>query len=102
MTSAFLTLTKGQGHNSRSKVTDVEVSAFSECFLFLYPFSFFSQGKSFAFGVMIILNFILFVTIAVGQLAIFWTVRKSKIRSSTSNKSSEVTLAYRLATVVLR
>ena len=27
-------MTKGQGHNSRSKVTDVEVSAFSECFLF--------------------------------------------------------------------
>ena len=29
-----LTLTLGQGHNSRSKVTDVEVSAISECFLF--------------------------------------------------------------------
>ena len=25
---------QGQGHNFRSKVTDVEVSAFSECFLF--------------------------------------------------------------------
>ena len=34
MTSAFLTFTKGQGHTTRSKVTDVEVSAFSECFLF--------------------------------------------------------------------
>ena len=33
MTSAFLTLIKGQGHTTRSKVTDVEVSAFSECFL---------------------------------------------------------------------
>ena len=33
MTSAFLTLTKGQGHTTTSKVTDVEVSAFSECFL---------------------------------------------------------------------
>ena len=31
--SLFLTLTYGQGHNSRSKVTDMEVSAFSECFL---------------------------------------------------------------------
>ena len=30
MTSAFLTLTKGEGHTTRSKVTDVEVSAFSE------------------------------------------------------------------------
>ena len=29
-----MTLTYSQGHISRSKVTDVEVSAFSECFLF--------------------------------------------------------------------
>ena len=35
MTSAFLTLMKGQGHTTRSKVTDVEVSAFSECFLLM-------------------------------------------------------------------
>ena len=40
MSSAFLTLTKGQGHTTRSKVTEYEVSAFSECFLF---FSFISR-----------------------------------------------------------
>ena len=40
MTSAFLTLSKGQGHTTRSKVTDVEVSAFSECFMFLCFFVF--------------------------------------------------------------
>ena len=34
-------LTQGQGHNWRSKVTDVEVSAFSECFLFHFFFFFF-------------------------------------------------------------
>ena len=34
MPSAFLTLTKDQCVNSRSKVKDVEVSAFSESFLF--------------------------------------------------------------------
>ena len=38
MSSALLTLTKGQGHTTRSKVTDVEVSTFSECFLFLFFF----------------------------------------------------------------
>ena len=32
MTSAFLTLTKGLGYTTRSKITDVEVSAFYECF----------------------------------------------------------------------
>ena len=35
MTSAFWILTKGQGHTIRSKITDVEMSAFSECFLFV-------------------------------------------------------------------
>ena len=40
MTSAFLTLMKGQGHTTRSKVTVVEVSAFSECFLFFCFFFF--------------------------------------------------------------
>ena len=34
MTSAFLTLTKGRSHTTRSNVKVVEVSAFSECFLF--------------------------------------------------------------------
>ena len=33
MTCAFLTLTEGQGHTLRSKVTDVDVSAFNERFL---------------------------------------------------------------------
>ena len=43
MTSAFLTLTKDQGHTTRSKVTDVEVSAFSKCFLFIIIILFFFQ-----------------------------------------------------------
>ena len=38
MTSAFFTLTKGQGHTTMSNVTDVEVSAFSEWFLFIVIF----------------------------------------------------------------
>ena len=40
MTWAYLTLTLGQGHNSRLKVTDVKVSVFSECFLFVIIFCF--------------------------------------------------------------
>ena len=38
MTEAFLALTKGQGHTTKSNVTDMEVSAFSEWFLF-YSFN---------------------------------------------------------------
>ena len=34
MTKAFLIFTQGKGHNWRSTVTDVEVSGFSEYFLF--------------------------------------------------------------------
>ena len=48
MTASFLTLTKGQDQTSKSKVTDVEVSAFSECFLFLILFfCFFAKGENF-------------------------------------------------------
>ena len=40
MTSAFLTLTKGNDYTTNSKVTDVEVSVFSEYFLFLVKYTF--------------------------------------------------------------
>ena len=40
MTSFFLTLMESQSHTSRSKVTDVEVSTFSGCFLFCFLFVF--------------------------------------------------------------
>ena len=47
MTSAFLTLRKGIGLITRSMVTDVEVSAFSECFFFfIIHFSFISFRNS--------------------------------------------------------
>ena len=39
MTSTFLTFMKGQGQTTRSKVTDVEVFAFSECLLLLMNWS---------------------------------------------------------------
>ena len=45
MTSAFFTLRKGQGHTTRSNVTDVEVSAFTECFLFFHIFFYISKQK---------------------------------------------------------
>ena len=51
---------------------------------------------------MIILNFILFMMIALGQIGIFSAIKLSTIKTSTDKrKSSELILAYRLATVVL-
>ena len=55
----------------------------------------------YAFGVMIILNFVLFLLIAVGQLGIFSAIKISTLKTSTDRKWSEMVLAYRLATVVV-
>ena len=41
MTLAFLSLTYGLGHTSRSKLRNVEVSTFSKCFLFSFLYFFF-------------------------------------------------------------
>ena len=50
---------------------------------------------------MIVLNFVIFVMIALGQLGIFLAIKMSTVKTSTDRKSSEMVLAYRLATVVV-
>ena len=50
---------------------------------------------------MIVLNFILFMLIALGQLRIFTAIKMSVVKTSNDRKSSEMILAYRLATVVV-
>ena len=51
---------------------------------------------------MIIFNFILFLMIALGQIGIFSAIKLSTMKTPTDKrKSSELALAYRLATVVL-
>ena len=48
------------------------------------------------------LNFVLFILIAIGQAAIYVTVKGSSMKRANGGKqSSELTLAYRLATVVI-
>ena len=58
-------------------------------------------GQRYAFNIMILLNFALFVFIALGQAAIFVTVRTSSLKSSSGKQSSELVLVYRLASVVV-
>ena len=53
MSLSFLTLMKGQGHTTKSKVTDVEGSEFFECFLFC---RFFSSNKYIFFILQIFLK----------------------------------------------
>ena len=57
-------------------------------------------GHSFAFGVMIVLNMILFVAIAVGQTAIYYAIRTNTLSSTdTSRKQQDLNIARRLVTI---
>ena len=59
------------------------------------------HGYDYSFSVMIILNFALFLLIAVGQAFIYWSVRSNSISSSTKTGSRDATIARRLTTIVL-
>ena len=50
---------------------------------------------------MIILNFVLFLLIAVGQASVYWSARSNSIFSSTTTGSRDTTVARRLTTIVL-
>ncbi|KAL8602213.1 hypothetical protein ACOMHN_022726 [Nucella lapillus] len=59
-------------------------------------------GHGYAFGVMIILNFFLFLLIASGQAFVYVSIQSSKMSDSeTSKKSQDATIARRLITVVV-
>ena len=58
-------------------------------------------GYHYSFSVMIILNFVLFLLIAVGQAFIYWSVRFNSISSSKKTGSRDATIARRLTTIVL-
>nr|KAG5697925.1 hypothetical protein BaRGS_026863 [Batillaria attramentaria] len=59
-------------------------------------------GSDYAFGVMIVLNFVVFLQIATGQAFIYWSIRSNSMSTSDSTKKSkDLTIARRLFTVVL-
>ncbi|KAL8613107.1 hypothetical protein ACOMHN_035048 [Nucella lapillus] len=60
------------------------------------------SGQKYSFGIMIVLNFILFVMIAVGQIAVFCSVRSNrKTITCLKRKSRDLTVAHRLAFIVM-
>ena len=65
------------------------------------PFSSRFQGYGFSFGVMIILNFVLFLLIALGQVFIYWSVHSNSVSSSMKRGSRDTAVARRLTTIVL-
>ena len=59
-------------------------------------------GQGYSFGIMIVLNFILFLVIAVGQVIIFWSIRANTInRSNSTTASRDFAIAQRLAVIVV-
>nr|KAG5708256.1 hypothetical protein BaRGS_021190 [Batillaria attramentaria] len=59
-------------------------------------------GHDYSFAIMIVLNFILFLLIAAGQVVIYWSIRVNSMSTSDSTKKSkDLTIARRLFTVVM-
>ena len=59
-------------------------------------------GHSYAFGVMIVANFVLYVVIAAGQFFIYWSIHDNTMSSDqTTQQSHDLTIARRLLTVAI-
>ncbi|KAL8590308.1 hypothetical protein ACOMHN_006424 [Nucella lapillus] len=59
-------------------------------------------GHDYSFGVIIIVNFILFLLIAAGQVFIYWSIRTNSMAAGDSNKkSNDLTIARRLITIAM-
>ena len=59
-------------------------------------------GHSYSFGILIILNFVLFLLIAAGQMSIYWSVRANSMSATASTSTSQnLTIARRLITVAM-
>ncbi|XP_076451232.1 G-protein coupled receptor GRL101-like [Babylonia areolata] len=57
------------------------------------------KGRMYSFGVLIVLNFVLFLLIAVGQGFIFWSVQRNAMTANTTRESRDMTVARRLISV---
>nr|KAG5694357.1 hypothetical protein BaRGS_002211 [Batillaria attramentaria] len=58
-------------------------------------------GKEYAYGVFIVLNFVLFLFIGVGQALIFQSIRRAGSQAGTKRRQQEADIARRLFLVVL-
>lgn len=59
------------------------------------------KGQDYSFGVVIVLNFVLFLLIAVGQLIIYISVRANSMSAAKRKTSRDLAIARRLMTIVL-
>ena len=59
-------------------------------------------GRDYSFGVMIVLNFLLFLVIAAGQVAIYSAIRSNAMKGTqTSQRSQDTDIARRLFTIAM-
>ena len=61
------------------------------------------KGRDYAFAVMIVVNFVLFLAIAAGQAVVFWTIRAGSLSGGerSTKKSKDAVIARHLASIVL-
>jgi hypothetical protein len=59
------------------------------------------EGQAYSTGIVIFLNFILFILIVAGQGFVFWSVQQNAMSTNTTRKSHDLTVARRLITVAL-
>ena len=60
------------------------------------------EGQGYVFGIMIVLNFVLFLLIAAGQAFIYASIRANSISAeSSSRKSQDLSIARRLITIAM-
>nr|KAG5687880.1 hypothetical protein BaRGS_008550 [Batillaria attramentaria] len=59
-------------------------------------------GQDYAFGVMIVLNFVLFMLIAVGQILIYWSIQTNSMSDvDPARRSRDLAIARRLFAIVM-
>ncbi|KAL8574504.1 hypothetical protein ACOMHN_060174 [Nucella lapillus] len=59
------------------------------------------QGRAYSFGVLIVLNFILFLLISAGQGFIYWSIQNNTLKTNSTKMSRDLTIARRLITVAV-
>ncbi|XP_076472282.1 relaxin receptor 2-like [Babylonia areolata] len=59
------------------------------------------KGKSYSFGVLIVMNFILFLLISAGQTFVYWSIQNNSLKTDTTRVSRDMTVARRLISVAV-
>ncbi|KAL8591753.1 hypothetical protein ACOMHN_032295 [Nucella lapillus] len=58
-------------------------------------------GKLYAFSILIIFNFVLFIFISAGQAFIYWSVQNNALKTNSTKVSRDITIARRLISVAV-